>query len=254
MRSGRCAWGGLGGLRRALRTLWARCAACGAALGSGGGELCPRCAGELAPRLGGHCPLCGALYADAEAPVYLCGACRRAPRPWAAFHFHGAYAGALRRLVLEFKFSSRLGRSALLGRFVREACVRDGWPGSLDDAGAFGGWLVVPVPLHPRRLRHRGYNQSLELARAVCRPGCELAPQALTRRVETVPQLGLSAARRRENVRGAFEADACVAGRAILLVDDVMTTGGTLEAATRALLRAGAARVEVLVLARTPEA
>jgi ComF family protein len=113
--------------------------------------------------------------------------------------------------------------------------------------------VLVPVPLHPRRLRERGFNQSAlvveALARRAGRPACL---DALVRRLDTVPQAGLTAAARRRNVRGAFAVRrrAAVAGRTVTLVDDVLTTGATALACARPLTEAGAVEVRLLTVAR----
>ena len=115
------------------------------------------------------------------------------------------------------------------------------------------GAVLVPVPLHPRRRRERGYNQSELLARELAiRTGLELAARALVRRVDTPPQAGLSAAGRRRNVAGAFAVRkrTSVAGRVVVLLDDVMTTGATALACARILKEAGAAEVRLLSVAR----
>jgi ComF family protein len=115
------------------------------------------------------------------------------------------------------------------------------------------GVVLVPVPLHPRRRRERGYNQSELLARELSiRTGLELAARALVRRVDTLPQAGLSAAGRRRNVAGAFAVRkrTKVSGRVVVLMDDVMTTGATALACARILKDAGAAEVRLLSVAR----
>lgn len=237
-----------------------RCHGCGAvARGRGRGELpplCADCARELAPWSGPACPGCGTMFPGATGGAgHLCAACRLEPRPWERLLFHGPYQGLLRRLVLDYKFHGRLGAQRLLCGLAREAWLRGGAPGAQGGPGALAPPdVVVPVPLHRRRLLHRGFNQSLELARGVGRLLGRPVPLAALERVRhTVPQMTLAAARRRDNVRGAFAADpGALAGRRVLLVDDVMTTGGTLEECAGALLRAGAAGVVVLVLARTP--
>ena len=113
--------------------------------------------------------------------------------------------------------------------------------------------MLVPVPLHPHRLRTRGYNQALELARPVARRlALPLQVRAARRQRDTAAQSGLGAVARRRNVRGAFAVDAAVAGRRVALVDDVVTTGHTVRELARAVVAAGAERVEVWCLARAP--
>ncbi len=239
---------------RGLLSLCDRCQACSGLLPDTDQPhpLCPACAARLAPRLGGHCPRCGELGSQASAAPLVCPDCRRQGRPWDGFAFHGAYEGLLRQLVLAFKFHGRLGQGRLLAGLVAEAYLRAAartGEGAMDPAGPD---LLVPVPLHPRRLAWRGFNQSLELSRVLAaRLGRPVVPAALARIRHTTPQSSLPGAARQANIAGAFAAaPALVAGRAVLLVDDVMTTGATVDTAARALRRAGAARVDVVVAAR----
>jgi ComF family protein len=164
--------------------------------------------------------------------------------PWDSFQFHGPYEGLLGELVRDYKFNGRLGLGRLLSSLLEDL---------LSHSGLTGAELLAPVPLHPRRLAQRGFNQSLELARPLAaKLGARLAPGALTRIRHTVPQTRLTGRRRRANLKGAFEADReLVAGRKVLLLDDIMTTGGTLMECARTLKRARAEEVAVLVLART---
>jgi ComF family protein len=227
--------------------LWERCLVCGALLDASRsfGEICPACARALAPRLGGYCPACGDLSADPEAPPMLCPRCRTEGGLLDGVAFHGRYEGALRELVLDFKFHGRLGQARLLGNMLAEAWRRAGLASDQQT-------LLVPVPLHPRRLAWRGFNQSLELARVAGRRlELPVSVRAMARIRHTTPQSQLPGARRLENIQGAFRASPeVVGGRAVVLVDDVMTTGATVETAARALRQAGAARVAVLVVAR----
>ena len=166
------------------------------------------------------------------------------------FRSHGPYGGALREVVLGLKFGGRLGGLALAGELLWHAWeLHAARPGGLDPSGPD---LVTAVPLYRWRLVRRGYNQGLELARlSAARLDVPLAPGALRKTRTTAPQSRLTARERARNLDGAFAADpAVVAGRSVLLVDDVMTTGSTLEASARALRAAGATRVEALVLAR----
>lgn len=242
-------WFGRGAL-----ALCDRCQACAGLLPAGGGSasLCPTCAARLAPRRGGYCPRCGQLGPDPEAVPTVCPDCRRQERSWEGFAFHGAYEGLLRELVLGLKFHGRLGQGRLLAGFVAEAygraAARTG-EGAMDPAGPD---LLVPVPLHPRRLAWRGFNQSLELSRILAaRLSRPIVPAALHRIRNTTPQSRLPGAERQANIAGAFAAEArLVAGQSVLLVDDVMTTGATVDTAVRALRLAGAVRVDVVVVAR----
>ncbi|ROR34501.1 ComF family protein [Inmirania thermothiophila] len=218
--------------RRILRLLYPwRCLLCG---GPGDGrDLCRDCADAL-PRHPRPCPLCAAPLPEGAAGP--CGRCLRRPPPfraWAAL----AHAPPADRIVHRAKYRGDLAALALLAALMAEA------------APAVDG-VLVPVPLHRRRLAQRGYNQALELARGIARArGLPLAPALLARRRDTPSQVGLDARARRRNLRTAFVArDA--APRRVILVDDVLTSGATAEAAARALRRAGAAEIHLWVAAR----
>ncbi|MBG0777269.1 MAG: ComF family protein [Desulfovibrionaceae bacterium] len=199
--------------------------------------------------------------------------------------FHGPYDGDLREHILLFKLHRDLGRQHLLGALLADAYARAFFavpplPGAIgpepDVAGApLVHDLVVPVPLHAARLRWRGFNQSLELARTMLRvlaatarrhpdgaraplpspPLSRLAPHLLARVRHTTPQTNLPLAERQTNLKNAFAATdpSALRGKRILVVDDVATTCSTLHETARTLLRAGAARVDALVLARTQD-
>jgi ComF family protein len=156
----------------------------------------------------------------------------------------GPYEGGLRLLIHELKFHGRRRVAARLAEtIVADASCRT----------TLEGGVLVPVPLHPRRRRERGFNQSEVLAQAIGqRCGLIVAPAALVRRKETVAQPGLSAAARRRNVAGAFAVrrPAQVSGRIVVLVDDVVTTGATARACAQALRKAGAREVRLVTVAR----
>jgi len=232
-------WRGLAGLR---------CPVCACANGESG--PCPECSKRLAPRLAGYCTGCGALADVVDQPPALCARCSIEPRPWDALGFYGEYAGALRDAVLSLKFGGRLAGLGFVRGLVWRAYEihRDRMHGFTSE----GPDLVTAVPMHWRRLLARGYNQSVELARGVAKSlGVPLDVRVLHKMRHTEPQSKLSARERKANLAGVFVADVSrVAGKNVLLVDDVMTTGATLETASRALRLAGARRVEVLVLAR----
>jgi ComF family protein len=216
------------------------CAACGAPLGRPTrAPLCEGC--WVLPRHRGPVCRCGfALPAGAEAP---CGRCRRGLTPFEAGASLGPYEAGLRTLVHELKYRGRRRiADRLAALMLAEASVErllEGRP------------LLVPVPLHPRRLRARGFNQAELIARAIARgAGLALESRALVRRHDTPPQAGLSAVQRRRNVRGAFAAPLPIAARPVVLVDDVFTTGATARACAAALREQGATEVRVVTAAR----
>ncbi|OOG28095.1 amidophosphoribosyltransferase [Thioalkalivibrio denitrificans] len=204
-------------------------------------DICAPCRCEL-PWFTRGCRLCARVLPEGAGPV--CGACLRRPPPFdatrAAFH----YGPPLDRLVAAFKYRGRLAQGRLLAQLWTEALSA---PTPLPD-------LILPVPLHPRRLRERGFNQALELARPLARTlDIPLAPALIRRVVPTPPQQTLRGRERRRNVRHAFEIAPVLAAhppRSVALVDDVMTTGSTVDEIARVLKRAGVERVEVWVLAR----
>ena len=167
------------------------------------------------------------------------------PPPYARARAVMRYSDASARLVHRFKYSDRMEAAPAFARWL----VRAGGD-ILAEAD-----IVVPVPLHRRRLFSRRFNQSAELSRAVATlSGLAHEPELLMRTRATRPQVGLTGDQRRRNVARAFSvhpgAEGQVKDRKVVLVDDVMTTGATVEACSRALLKAGAAEVSVLCLAR----
>ncbi|MGD0524857.1 MAG: ComF family protein [Polyangiaceae bacterium] len=193
-------------------------------------------------------PRCAACDASVARVAVFCASCAATveaapPGPVAAAYVYG---GAIADAIVRMKYSSRPDLARPLGDLLwRALAARDV---SLRDA------LVVPVPLHPSRLAERGYNQSALLARRVAHHlRAPFAPLALARARDTPKQANLDREARLANVAGAFRVrqPARVRGRAVLVVDDVCTTGATLHACSSALRAAGAGAVEAVVLART---
>lgn len=211
------------------------CALCAAPAGEA--ALCAACTADL-PVLGTHCPRCANPMTEAQ----LCGACAGTPPAFDATIAPWRYTYPLDRLVQALKYGGRLALAAEFGRALG-ACVAE-HSATVD--------RVIPMPLHAHRLRSRGFNQAVEIARALLRayPGAQLDTHALMRRRDTPAQASLAHDARADNVRGAFVCRASLAGLRIALVDDVMTTGATADAAARALKRAGAIHVENWVVAR----
>lgn len=224
--------------------LWpARCAACDVHVPEGG-VFCEGCAVAIS-WLESPCPGCGLP----ESSQSRCQGCCARPLPFSRVWPVLAYGGSLAQAILHLKHGHRRHLARPLGMLLAPAISK------AIDAGVD---MLCPVPLHPRRLRQRGFNQALELLRVAERLGrgpgrrAAIVPNGL-RRIRDTPSLGLeSPATRRRIVEGAFmvHRPGDVQGRRILLVDDVMTTGATLAECSRVLLRAGAVEVQVTALAR----
>ena len=176
---------------------------------------------------------------------FLCGSCRRRRPGFDYARSAARYEDVLREALHAFKFQGRRALAAPLGDLLAEAVV-----GRLPGGGP---QLLLPVPLHPRRARERGFNQASLLARRVGRAwGCPVADGVLARTVPTPSQTELDARARRANVRGAFRLrrPERIVGRHVVLVDDILTTGATLSECARCLREGGAARVGALTVAR----
>lgn len=178
-------------------------------------------------------------------PAPACGQCLRREPPFARAWAPLRYAHPLDLLEARFKFRADLAAGRVLSSLMIE-CAADDGPERPD--------VLIPIPLHAKRLRERGYNQALELVRPLAQTlGVPLRVDALVRMRATPPQTGLDAAARKRNLRGAFAVEPGVSLPAhVALFDDVMTTGATLREAARTLLRAGVARVDAWSLARAP--
>ena len=243
---------------RVLRTLLpTSCALCG--LGSDD-TLCPECAAQFfgANADVARCDCCANPLSGAAAnhpkqqargnPGHqLCGQCATHPPAFDVTLTAADYAMPVDQLVLQLKFGHRLALAALFARLLRDAVLQQ--PGFVLPA------LICPVPLGPRRLAERGYNQALEIARPLARSlGVALHPRLTARVRETTAQSSVAPEHRQRNIAGAFAVPdaALVRGRHIGIVDDVMTSGGTLNELAATLKRHGAARVSNLVFARTP--
>ena len=193
------------------------------------------------------CNGCGAPFEYAAAE--RCAACLAQPRAFGRARAACLYDDASRDLILQFKHADRVDLAQLFSGWIARAA-----PDLLAQADA-----IVPTPLHRWRLLRRRYNQAAEIARPLARrAGLAYLPDVLVRAKPTQSQGGKSAAGRRRNVAGAFMVTAAgrrrIEGRRILLIDDVLTTGATAEACARAMLKAGAACVDLAVVARVREA
>lgn len=209
-------------------------------------DLCRPCFTSFAEVTSPLCPFCGSPFGAGGGEDHACGNCL-ATRPF--FDIARApyiYEGLLMTAVHELKYARKSYLARSLGPLL--ASYAASWLGNPD------GLLVMPVPLHPRRLRERGFNQSLLLARHVAsRLEADLDWLSLRRTRFTQPQTNLTGDERKKNVRRAFDVrdGAGVRGKTVLLIDDVATTGSTLNECARVLKKAGVKEVYCLVLART---
>jgi ComF family protein len=211
----------------------------------------------MLPFEGATCSVCGEAiphsYAFADdAGELRCTLCRRMGPPFARSAAYGSYDGGLRELIHLLKYDRVKPAANVLGRMLAEVIVE------LEPSIEQKNVVVVPVPLHGRKLKQRGFNQAELIARAALKlvPGStqmEFAPLLMERVRETASQIGLTSRQRRENLRGAFvvRQPEKIARQEVLLVDDVMTTGTTASECARILKRAGAAEVWVATVART---
>jgi len=216
------------------------CPACGDPSGPGR-ELCPGCERAL-PTLLHACPRCAIPYEQPDAHGE-CGACQKHPPAFARSIALYRFAPPIDHFIRELKFHQQLGLARLLGERLAQRLAHE----------AERPDLILPVPLHAARLRERGYNQALEIARPVARLlDIPLKVSALRRVRATAPQTGMALAARRKNLRGAFALAprAHVKNLRVALVDDVMTTGSTVHAAAKCLRAAGVREVDIWVVAR----
>jgi len=227
-----------------------RCRACrGRILGRDAEYFCEHCREHI--QLVGHplCNVCGRPFPDASGGDHQCGVCLERPpqfiaaRAWACYPREDDHP--LREVVQKFKYARKVSLGRPLGRLMARGCQE--FLREIDPD------VIVPVPLYPKRLRWRGFNQSVLLAREVSRAyGIPMDPFLLQRRHETAAQTRLAEEERRRNVRGAFklDSDRPIRGKRFLIVDDVYTSGATVNECSRTLKQGGATEIYVLTLAR----
>lgn len=222
------------------------CGACGTALLERGLHLCWDCRARLKVVSAPLCSCCGEPIHGRVDHAYVCHACSRRPPPFRRARAAVHYNEVAKSILIRFKYHHELWMEPFLVDLL-ESAIRIHYGDEHYDA-------LCAVPLHPSRLRERGYNQSGLLGRALARRlDIPLLGRNVLRRIRRTPsQTRLTARRRIVNVKGAFEASRAKAwaGKTLLLVDDVMTTGATAGACAKALLEAGAKAVDVVTVAR----
>lgn len=220
------------------------------------GLFCAECMEEIRLIRSPKCSVCGVpFWGDGETD-HVCGNCEIRPRPFVSAEALGVYDGPLRSAVHALKYDGKLRVARILGKALYRYFTASRLKHTVD--------VIVPVPLHPVRLRQRGFNQSILLIRGwnkwLARDeeggvGQVIRMEALRRIRNTRPQMSLGRKERQTNIIGAFDVHprVSVEGQRVLLVDDVLTTGATVAECATVLLKAGAAKVDVLTVARTIE-
>ena len=222
------------------------CKVCRALLETPGEKvLCPTCLDKIRAHRSSYCLCCGRFFEGAGEP-HLCLACIRERPPFAVHRSCGLYQGELKDLILLFKYRGYeiLGRP--LGRFVFESL-------NGEESLWWGVEALIPVPLHPKRKRERGFNQARVLAKELSRlKGLPLEDLVLRKMKNVPPQTSLERDERMKSVRGVYAVSKRekIQGKTILLVDDVYTTGSTLKECSRELLNAGAKEVRAITIAQ----
>lgn len=215
------------------RILPPACLLCGVA---GSGRLCSACHADLPWHTRSCCPVCATPTPAGE----VCGACLKRPPAFARTHAALAYRFPLDRLIPRLKYHGQLSSAPVLADSLAHTLTAAPRPD-----------CIVPMPLHPARIRERGFNHATEIARGVAHQlDLRLDPDLCRRVRDTPPQMALKLDARRRNVRGAFACTADLADKHIAVVDDVMTTGTSLDELAATLKRAGAREVSCWVVAR----
>jgi ComF family protein len=221
--------------------------------------LCSDCLSNFLPVESPLCSVCGFVFNSREGNDHICGNCIEQPKHFGKARAFGLYDKTLMKIIHSFKYKEKLQLAKPLEDLLFSVFVRN-W--NIDDFD-----IIVPVPLHHKRLRNRGFNQAYLLVKdwpeiaekfktkqknkvEFC--NFEIGHDALCRTIRTQPQTGLGRKKRMENIRGAFSvgAEFKVTGKRVLLVDDVYTTGATINECAKTILGGGASSVDVLTLAR----
>jgi ComF family protein len=221
-----------------------QCPCCEKFLEEGQQGLCSNCLSEIRWIEPPFCSICGIPFISKEVENHPCGACVTHRKYFTMARALGAYEGSLREAIHRWKYEGKTYLTPFFAEWMEEGLNRYWGPHSLD--------LLIPAPLHPQRLRERGFNQALLLVKELSRrTGIPYRKTILQKKKPTIPQVNLSGTEREKGLRGAFQVIGKeeLLGKSVLLVDDVYTTGATVNECSKVLLRGGAERVNVLTLA-----
>ncbi len=221
------------------------CACCGTFLEEGPPGLCPDCLARIRPIEPPFCTVCGAPFVAPLGEPHACGGCQVRKKYFTTARALAYYEGPLQETLHRWKYERRISLTPFLGRWMAQG-FRRCWTHPCFD-------LLIPVPLHVKRLRERGFNQALLLTKELNRwTGIPYEKRVLRKQRATAPQVELSGRDRERGIHGAFTVvgKGAVRDRSILLVDDVYTTGATANECAKVLVAAGARRVDIFTLAR----
>ena len=236
-------------LRRALSAgvdlfLPPACLLCGQLLPPGFDPqgFCAECQATMPPLGRSHCRCCSQPF-PASSSQHLCATCLQRPPAFSIVHAACSYQERVKDAIHQLKYRNQVNLAEPLGKLLGKSL-------EVAEVG-FKPDCIIPVPLHPGRLKKRGYNKALEISRPLARKmRVPIDTTLLQRTLKTPPQQGLTAAERRSNLRNAFIVTTTTSARNILLVDDVMTTGETVRECSRVLMKNNIAEVQVAVIGR----
>ena len=223
-----------------------QCPCCEKVLDESERGFCKDCLSQIRWIEPPFCSICGAPFPSRDIEDHPCSDCMSKKRYFTIARVIGLYEGTLRKVIHQWKYE---GRSSLTPYFVKwmgEALYRY-WPAPFFD-------LIIPVPLHKSRLRNRGFNQAMVLVKGLSDlTGLPYAKRILIKKKATIPQVDLSILEREKGLKGSFEINQNekIKGKRILLIDDVYTTGATVNECSKVLMSSGAKSVDVLTLAHT---
>jgi ComF family protein len=220
-----------------------QCPCCEKFLEEGQQGLCSNCLSEIRWIEPPFCSICGIPFISKKVENHPCGACVTHRKYFTMARAWGAYEGSLQEAIHRWKYEGKTYLTPFFAEWMEEGLNRYWGPHSLD--------LLIPAPLHPQRLRERGFNQALLLVKELSRrTGIPYRKTILQKKKPTIPQVNLSGTEREKGLRGAFQVIGKeeLLGKSVLLVDDVYTTGATVNECSKVLLRGGAKRVDVLTL------